>query len=109
VSVKTVTATEFLDSLLQHVPDKGFVGVRYYGIYANASKALEKCAYSAGQLAPKGADEQTQTGESSDLETFRATQSSDFLVCSCCGIERQLVSSSMKGVVFKSFAQINDS
>jgi hypothetical protein len=112
VSVKTVTSTEFLDSLLQHVPDKGFVGVRYYGIYANASKALEKCAYSAGQLAPllgKQADEDPQGCESSDLATFRASQSSDFLVCTCCGLERQLVSSSMKGVVFKSFAPINDS
>jgi Putative transposase/Transposase zinc-binding domain len=112
ISIKTMTATAFLDALLQHVPDKGFVGVRYYGIYANASKALEKCAYSAGQLAPllgKGAAEESHPSESSDLETFRATQSSDFLVCSCCGIERQLVSSSMKGVVFKSFAPINDS
>ena len=113
VNTKTMPVTAFLDSLLQHVPDKGFVGVRYCGIYANASKSLQKCGYFKPNIAPKSdakeEDSQEDNEEKSDLTHFRQTQSEDFLICECCGQERLLISSSMKSSVFKYFTPFNDS
>jgi len=40
--VMTVSALEFIHRYLQHVLPKGFVKVRYYGLYAHAYKTKEK-------------------------------------------------------------------
>jgi hypothetical protein len=37
----SLSAHDFLDRLLQHVPEKGYRMVRYYGTYAQASKTDE--------------------------------------------------------------------
>jgi Putative transposase/Transposase zinc-binding domain len=114
INTKTMSSTAFLDKLLQHVPEKGFVGVRYCGIYANASKALEKCGYIKPNMSPKSEtnekeSEAEMSQEESDLKMYRRTLKEDLLICECCGEERLLISSSMKAVVFKYFTPLNDS
>lgn len=115
IATKTMTSTAFLDALLQHVPDKGFVGVRYYGIYANGSKALKKIQ-EAEKLSTKRSEREAQfpalkaeKEEQSDLAIFRQYQIYDFLLCPCCGIERTHIESYMHGKRFYLSPLVNDS
>lgn len=111
-SVKTMSATAFLDTLLKHVPDKGFVGVRYYGIYANACKALDKCQKlpaSTHNTPPNKSTEATQNeSDKSDLTLYRESAQCDILFCTNCEVYRQLIYSSLNGQIFKVVLPPND-
>jgi ferredoxin len=108
-SLKSMSATAFLDALLQHVPDKGFVGVRYYGIYANACKILDKC-HKLPQKSKQTTDDKPQTQKPiSDLMQYRQTAQHDILFCPHCEVYRQLIYSSLHGRIFKVQLAINDS
>jgi len=49
------TAGEFIAAITQHIPDKGFQMVRYYGWYSNKSRGVRK-KKAAGQAGPPADD-----------------------------------------------------
>ena len=71
LSTKTQEMTPFLDSLLQHVPDKGFHVVRYCGVYANAAKQCLPDSFFAPKHTEKEEIEGGELSESSEVEQFR--------------------------------------
>jgi len=90
-SLKIMSSTEFLDSLLQHVPNKRFRMVRYYGIYSSSKWKLipEKYKHQSSQ---QKLEEQLRELEHSEdwgeFEAYRKTQilitGNDPLYCKGC-------------------------
>jgi hypothetical protein len=74
----SLSANEFLDRLLQHVPPKGYRMVRYYGTYAQASKV-------DGQAGPITAEAPRQAPDFSGYAThWQEVYGEDALQCRHC-------------------------
>jgi Putative transposase len=92
VAVKAQSMGSFLDSLLQHVPNKGFQGVRYGGVYANASQKYIPKAFLSPIVAENAEIKLAELGEGTDIEveqyeSYRKNQvklyGNDPFMCSC--------------------------
>lgn len=89
-AIKEQAAEEFLDALLQHVPNKGYRMVRYSGLYNS---------YYSGQLPvewkQKGKEAAPPAAAKDLLEVYRAgiqlTGRPDPLLCGYCGIYREVI------------------
>ncbi len=86
-SLKTMTPTEFLDSLLQHVPTKRYRMVRYYGLYSSyyigdIPEGLRS------KIEGKALEELEEEGYWGELESMRkylvANGYRDLLICKSC-------------------------
>lgn len=77
-ATKQMDYTSFFDRLLQHVPDKGFRMVRYYGLYSNRYRHLRASGDSG--------KEQTETAAPFDqhLNYWQETYQEEALVCKGC-------------------------
>jgi hypothetical protein len=90
VSTKRQSMTSFLDSLLQHVPDKGFHCVRYCGVYANAAHKGLPSSFLAAQKEEEAhgeTEDRVPTSEVEQYKRYRKTQEKlyqkDPLRCQC--------------------------
>ena len=92
VAVKEQSIGSFLDSLLQHVPNKGFQGVRYGGVYANACQKHIPQAFLCPIVAENEGAKLLELGEGTDseveqYESYRKNQvklyGRDPFMCSC--------------------------
>lgn len=87
-SLIKMSATEFLDRLLSHIPEKGFKMVRYYGMYS--SQHLGKLPIEK-KLAPREDSAEITLDQEDDLYGYGAYRRAvkrktgrDPLWCSCC-------------------------
>ena len=87
IGIKEMSSVEFLDALLQHVPNTGYKMVRYYGMYNSMYKSrIPKALKYVGELEGEYLfDEDTDWGE---YEVMRKSQirrgQPDPLWCKCC-------------------------
>lgn len=92
--LKKMTPTEFLDKLLQHVPDKRYRMVRYSGLYSSfyIGKIPKELRAKAGKEEVK---QEAQAEEVCELEFMRAYLISkgytDLLICGHCGGKLKVV------------------
>lgn len=82
--LKSFSKTGFLDELLQHVPNKGFQMVRYYGLYAQMYRIPEEEKHNVVELK----DVELQ-GDWTEYERYRKTmlrlKKQDPFECEYCG------------------------
>jgi len=87
IGIREMGNIEFLDKLLQHVPDSGYKMVRYYGMYNSMYKGMipESMKFSGPLEENYLFDEEMDWGEN---EQFRKSQikrgKPDPLFCICC-------------------------
>lgn len=87
IGIKEMKAVEFLDSLLQHVPNSGYKMVRYYGMYNSIYKRrIPKSLKYHGPLESEYLfDEDMDWGEFEQLRKNQIKRGKpDPLFCACC-------------------------
>jgi len=87
IGLKEMKAVEFLDSLLQHVPESGYKMVRYYGMYNSMYKGLipYEMKYEGPLEAEYLFDEDMDWGEYEYLRKMQIRRGKpDPLFCLCC-------------------------
>lgn len=98
--LKRFTKTEFLDSLLQHVPSKGFQMVRYYGLYAQMYRIPEAEKHQQEEL-----EEVELQGDWMEYERYRKTiimlGRQDPFECDHCGSIMKLTGIVIEGGEYK--------
>lgn len=90
LATKRQEMTSFLDSLLQHVPDKGFHVVRYCGVYANAARKGLPGSFFMEAPVENEAIDAVSPPPSSEVEQYQAYRQNqvkvygkDPFICSC--------------------------
>ena len=76
---------EFIARVTSHIPDKGQVTVRYFGLYANAHRGKVKKASQAAFPLPMVEDELRPIAAKGWAEMIRKVYEVDPLVCPQCG------------------------
>lgn len=85
--IKELSSVEFLDQLLQHVPESGYKMVRYYGLYNSLYKGrIPKELKYGGELEVEYLfDEEMEWGEYEQLRKSQIKRGKpDPLFCVCC-------------------------
>ena len=91
VEQETMDYLEFIARVTSHIPDKGQVTVRYYGLYANAHRGKVRKA-SVSPLVLRLAEEEEQRIPSKGwAEMIRKVYEIDPMVCSQCGGSMKVV------------------
>ena len=83
----TLTAVEFLDRLLQHVPTPGFQAVRRYGLYTGQNLKTIPPQYKL----PKEAVENCDTDDNEEQIDDPAKWEMDYQTCPHCGTKRVIM------------------
>jgi len=93
------SAEEFIAAITQHIPDKGFQMVRYYGWYSNRARG-ERAKREAGPAAPDTADldvidvseyHPPRIPSKAWRELIKKVWEVDPLICPHCGAEMKLI------------------
>lgn len=100
-AIKELKPIDFLDQLLQHVPDKGYRMVRYYGLYnSRYLKSIPDHLKAESTINPKATlahDEHFDWGEFEQFrKAFIAAGLEDPLFCKACNQSKVLI-----GIKFK--------
>ena len=82
---------DFIARVTAHIPDKGQVMIRYYGLYSNAHRGMEKkrgarAPVPSGQTSPP-----TRTTSPGWRELIRKVYEVDPLICPHCGTEMKVI------------------
>jgi len=81
---------EFIARVTSHIPDKGQVTVRYYGLYANAHRGKIKASHEAFPL--RMAEEELRPVPSKGwAEMIRKVYEVDPMVCPQCGGQMKVI------------------
>jgi hypothetical protein len=82
---------EFIARVTSHIPDKGQVMVRYYGLYANAHRGkMRKAGYDPSHP-PIIADEERFVPSKGWAELIRKVYEVDPLLCPSCGGQMSII------------------
>ncbi len=83
---------EFIARVTSHIPDKGQVMIRYYGIYANAHRGKKKKAGVEPSCPPIIGDEASFMPSSGWADMIRKVYEIDPLICPKCGGQMRIIS-----------------
>jgi len=83
---------EFIARVTSHIPDKGQVIIRYYGIYANAHRGKKKKAGVEPSCPPIIEDEASFMPSRGWAEMIRKVYEIDPLICPKCGGQMRIIS-----------------
>jgi hypothetical protein len=83
----TLTAVEFLDKLLQHIPTPGFQAVRRYGLYTGRNLRTIPPQYKIPQIALENAETSQTEEEIDDPSNWEM----DYANCPQCGTKCLIV------------------
>jgi len=83
---------EFIARVTSHIPDKGQLTIRYYGIYANAHRGKKKKVGVDFSSQPIIEDEVSFTPSRGWAEMIKKVYEIDPLVCPKCGGTMRIVS-----------------
>ena len=90
--VERMDYLEFIARVTSHIPDKGQVTVRYYGLYANAHRGKVKKANAAAGPLPIVEEELRPIPTKGWAEMIRKVYEVDPLVCPQCGGQMKVIS-----------------
>jgi hypothetical protein len=76
---------EFIARVTSHIPDKGKVMIRYYGLYSDAHRGKIRKTASALSSSPVMEDGQTSVLSKGWAEMIRRVYEIDPLLCPSCG------------------------
>jgi len=82
---------EFIARVTSHIPDKGQVMVRYYGLYSNAHRGKIRKAGFALSHSPIIEEEERSVPSKGWAEMIRKVYEVDPLICPQCGAEMKLL------------------
>jgi hypothetical protein len=89
--LETMDYLEFIARVTSHIPDKGQVTVRYYGLYANAHRGKVRKA-GLSPFAPRIVDEEEKKIPAKGwAEMIRKVYEVDPLVCPQCGGQMRII------------------
>ena len=92
VEQETMDYLEFIARVTSHIPDKGQVTVRYYGLYANAHRGKVRKA-SVSPLILRMAEEELKPVSSKGwAEMIRKVYEVDPMLCPQCGGKMRVIS-----------------
>ncbi|MCJ7498777.1 transposase, partial [bacterium] len=83
---------EFIARVTSHIPDKGQVMVRYYGLYSNAHRGKMRKAVAAPSPPLIIEDEQNSVPSRGWAEMIRKVFEVDPLLCPSCGGQMKIIS-----------------
>jgi len=83
---------EFIARVTSHIPDKGQVMVRYYGLYSNAHRGKLHKAGAQPSYPPIIEDEPAYVPSKSWAEMMRKVYEVDPLYCPSCGGQMRIIS-----------------
>ncbi|MFQ6109960.1 MAG: transposase [Candidatus Aminicenantales bacterium] len=83
---------EFIARVTSHIPDKGQVMVRYYGIYSNAHRGKIRKAGVDSSHPPIIEDEAPFVPSRGWAEMIRKVYETDPLLCPRCGVQMRIIS-----------------
>ena len=82
---------EFIARVTSHIPDKGQVMIRYYGLYANAHRGKKKKAGVDPSCPPIIEDEASFIPSSGWAEMIKKVYEIDPLICPTCGGQMRVI------------------
>ena len=82
---------EFIARVTSHIPDKGQVTVRYYGLYANAHRGKVRKAGVSPLVLPMAEDDLKPVPSKGWAEMIRKVYEVDPMVCPKCGGSMKVV------------------
>ena len=82
---------EFIARVTSHIPDKGQVMIRYYGLYANAHRGKKKKAGVDPSCPPIIEDEASFIPSSGWAEMIKKVYEIDPLICPKCGGQMRVI------------------
>jgi len=82
---------EFIARVTSHIPDKGQVMIRYYGLYSNAHRGKIRKAVSAVSPPPIIVDDPTFLPSKGWAEMIRKVYEVDPLICPTCGGKMRII------------------
>jgi hypothetical protein len=85
VEQETMDYLEFIARVVSHIPDKGQVTVRYYGLYANAHRGKVRKASLSPFLLRLSEEEEKPVPSKGWAEMIRKVYEVDPMVCPKCG------------------------
>jgi hypothetical protein len=88
---ETMDYLEFIARATSHIPDKGQVMVRYYGLYANAHRGKVKKASLSPSALRMAEDDLTRIPSKGWAEMIRKVYEVDPMVCPKCGSRMKVV------------------
>jgi len=83
---------EFIARVTSHIPDKGQVMIRYYGLYSNAHRGKMRKAASGFSHPPIIEDEPNYVPSQGWAEMIRKVYEVDPLLCPTCGGQMRTIS-----------------
>ena len=83
---------EFIARVTSHIPDKGQVMVRYYGLYSNAHRGKIRKTASALSSPPIIEDDQISVLSKGWAEMIRKVYEVDPMICPSCGGQMSIIS-----------------
>jgi hypothetical protein len=82
---------DFIARLTAHIPDKGQVMIRYYGLYSNAHRGMERKRGAATTVPSVLTPPPTRTASPGWRELIRKVYEVDPLICPACGTEMKVI------------------
>jgi hypothetical protein len=82
---------EFIARLTAHIPEKGQVMVRYYGLYSNAHRGTQRKRPTVGPLMLIAQPPPDTTASPGWRELIRKVYEVDPLICPACGTEMKVI------------------
>lgn len=111
-SIREYTANKFLDLLLQHVPNKGYRMVRYYGLYNSAylSQIPQQFKKEMSDKSQMDIEQKEDWGEYEALrKSFLRAGKKDPLFCYHCNKDKKLVYIEFKNTIIYNHNLFDDS
>jgi hypothetical protein len=89
---ESIDYLEFIARATSHIPDKGQVMVRYYGLYSNAHRGKMRKAGAQPSYPPVIEDDQISVPSKGWAEMIRKVYEVDPLLCPSCGGRMRIIS-----------------
>jgi len=82
---------DFIARVTTHIPDKGQVMIRYYGLYSNAHRARQRNRGAAGPVMPITQPTSATQASPGWRELIKKVYEVDPLICPRCGSEMKVI------------------
>jgi hypothetical protein len=82
---------DFIARVTAHIPDKGQVMIRYYGLYSNAHRGKERKRGRAASVMPRFQPPPPERASPGWRELIRRVYEVDPLTCPACGAEMKVI------------------
>ena len=82
---------DFIARITTHIPDKGQLMIRYYGLYSNAHRGTERKRGQAGPVMPVAQPPPPTKTSPGWRELIKMVYEVDPLICPACGAEMKII------------------